>query len=147
MPQELQLDLKLLTVIFRSFESIKDVLKEDVKQYDLNITEFGTLEYLYHKGPSPISIIGNKVLLAKSSMSYVIEQLKQKGFIEWIKDDYDHRKRIVGLTEFGEKMINDAFVKHLEVIDKIFSVLSLDDKNNLIRDLKKIGFYAKGLLQ
>ncbi|MFU8793105.1 MAG: MarR family winged helix-turn-helix transcriptional regulator [Acholeplasmataceae bacterium] len=147
MVKELQLDLKLLTVIFRSFESIKDVLKEDVKHYDLNITEFGTLEYLYHKGPSPISVIGDKVLLAKSSMSYVIEQLKQKGYIEWIKDDNDQRKRIVGLTTLGEKTIKHAFEKHLEVIGKMFDVLTEEEKKILIQDLKKIGYYAKDLLK
>lgn len=147
MAKELQLDLKLLTVIFRSFESIKDILKEDVMQYDLNITEFGTLEYLFHKGPSTISVIGDKVLLAKSSMSYVIEQLKQKGFIEWIKDDNDLRKRIVGLTKLGEKTIKHAFEKHLKVIGHMFDVLSADEKHMLIRDLKKIGYNAKALLK
>jgi MarR family 2-MHQ and catechol resistance regulon transcriptional repressor len=147
MPKELQLDLKLLTVIFRSFESIKDVLKDDVKRYDLNMTEFGTLEYLYHKGPSQINVIGDKVLLAKSSMSYVIEQLKQKGFIEWIKDDSDQRKRIVGLTKLGEETIKQAFEKHLEVIGKMFDVLTDEEKMNSIQNLKKIGYYAKELSQ
>lgn len=147
MPKELQLDLKLLTVIFRSFESVKDVLKEDVKRYDLNMTEFGTLEYLYHKGPSQINVIGDKVLLAKSSMSYVVEQLKQKGFIEWIKDDSDQRKRIVGLTKLGEHTIKLAFEKHLEVIGKMFDVLTDEEKMSLIQNLKKIGYYAKGLAQ
>ena len=147
MANELQHDLKLLTVIFRSFESVKEVLKADVAHYGLNITEFGTLEYLYHKGPSPISVIGEKVLLAKSSMSYVIEQLRQKGYIEWIKDDNDQRKRIVGLTKSGEKTIKKAFNKHLEVIGELFSMLSKEEKDVMIDDLKKIGYYAKGLLE
>jgi len=142
---DLQKDLKLLTVLFRAYESIKEVLKDDVKHYDLNITEFGTLEYLYHKGPSSISVVGEKVLLAKSSMSYVIEQLAKKGLIEWIKDRDDQRRHIVGLTEIGNQVIADAFKRHLEVIGNIFSVLSDDEKSVLTSDLKKIGYNAKGI--
>jgi MarR family transcriptional regulator, 2-MHQ and catechol-resistance regulon repressor len=142
---DLQKDLKLLTVMFRAYDSVKEVLKEDVKHYDLNITEFGTLEYLYHKGASPISVIGNKVLLAKSSMSYVIDQLAKKGLIEWIKDTEDQRKHIVGLTEEGKKIIADAFSRHLEVIGKIFSVLSDVEIDEMIKNLKKLGYSAQGL--
>jgi MarR family transcriptional regulator, 2-MHQ and catechol-resistance regulon repressor len=141
----LQTDLKLLTVMFRSFEAVKEVIIEDVKHYDLNITEFGTLEYLLHKGPSPINLIGDKVLMAKSSMSYVIDQLSKKGYIEWLKDEEDMRRKIVGLTDLGKITIEDAFQRHLQIIGRLFDMLSDEEKQNIIRDLKKVGFYAKDL--
>jgi MarR family transcriptional regulator, 2-MHQ and catechol-resistance regulon repressor len=141
----LQTDLKLLTVMFRSFEAVKEVIIEDVKKYDLNITEFGTLEYLLHKGASPISVIGDKVLMAKSSMSYVIDQLNKKGYIQWLKDENDMRRKIVGLTELGKQTIEDAFERHLNIIGKLFDMLTNEEKEVIIKDLKKIGYYAMSI--
>lgn len=141
----LQTDLKLLTVMFRSFEAVKEVVIDDVKKYDLNITEFGTLEYLLHKGPSAISVIGEKVLMAKSSMSYVIEQLVKKGYVEWLKDEQDMRRKIVGLTDLGKQVIEDAFQRHLAIIGTMFDIISDEEKNMLILALKKVGYFAKGL--
>ncbi len=76
-----ELSLKLFIVINRALEAIRKKATNDVKQYGLNLTEFGVLELLYHKGPQPIQVIGKKVLLASSSITYVIDKLEEKELI------------------------------------------------------------------
>ena len=53
------------------------------------------LELLYNKGPQPIQRIRDRVLIASSSISYVVSQLEDKGWITREKDKDD--KRIYGL--------------------------------------------------
>ena len=97
-------DLKTLTILLRATNFIQDKIKEDVVQYGLNLSEFGALEVLYHKGPLPVQSICEKVLIANSSMSYVIENLIKKELIEKVKDQNDRRIHIVHLTEKGKKL-------------------------------------------
>jgi hypothetical protein len=47
--------LKLTTILFRTFNNVEKVIKNDIKGYQLNATEFGTLELLYNRGNSPFS--------------------------------------------------------------------------------------------
>lgn len=60
---------------------MKKIAQQDVKQYGLNITEFEVLELLYSKGPQPIQRIRERVLIASSSISYVVTQLEEKGYL------------------------------------------------------------------
>ena len=43
------------------------------------------MEVLLHKGPLPIKMIGEKVLLTSGSMTAAINRLEKKGFLEQIQ--------------------------------------------------------------
>src|SRR5690606_40391428 len=81
-------------------------------QYGLNLTEFGVLELLYHKGPQPIQVIGKKVLLASSSITYVIDKLEEKELIVRESCPRDRRVIHVRLTEDRKSTrLNSSHVK------------------------------------
>ena len=67
--------LHAVTVLLRASRSLEDLLKKDVAKFELNATEFAVLEFLYHKGEQPIQVIGKKILLSSSSITYVINRL------------------------------------------------------------------------
>jgi MarR family 2-MHQ and catechol resistance regulon transcriptional repressor len=136
-------ELKLTTILFRTFQHVQDVIKNDIASYDLNITEFGALEVLYHKGTLPISQIGEKVLMANSSMTYVIENLIKKEFIEKVKDPVDKRNTMISLTNQGKKYFKVIFEHHQETLKTIYDILSVEETNQLSILLKKIGYHAK----
>ena len=46
----------------------------------MNPTEFAVLELLYHKGNQPLQQIGDKILLASGSITYVVDKLEKKNF-------------------------------------------------------------------
>lgn len=72
-------NLKALTVLLRASQSVQDVVRKDMQQYGLNQTEFAVLELLYHKGEQPIQHIGKKILIASSSITYVVDKLEKKS--------------------------------------------------------------------
>lgn len=77
----------------------------------LNPTEFAVLEYIYHKGDQPIQKIGEKVLIARS-ITYVVDKLEEKGFLERRPCSKGRRMIYAGITEQGKKFMDEVFPKH-----------------------------------
>lgn len=140
-----ELSLKLFIVINRALEAMRKQATNDVKQYGLNLTEFGVLELLYHKGPQPIQVIGKKVLLASSSITYVIDKLEEKELIVRESCPSDRRVIHVRLTDDGEKLIREIFPNHRRAIAEMFSSLSVEEKEEAIRLIKKIGMNVQSM--
>jgi MarR family transcriptional regulator, 2-MHQ and catechol-resistance regulon repressor len=132
-------DLKTLTILLRATNFIQEKIKEDVSKYDLNLSEFGALEVLYHKGPLPVQSICEKVLIANSSMSYVIENLIKKELIDKVKNPSDRRIHIVHLTKKGTMLFDEIYTKHLSYMRSIINVLDVNEEEKLQFILKKLG--------
>ncbi|HHC9529921.1 TPA: MarR family winged helix-turn-helix transcriptional regulator [Staphylococcus aureus] len=122
----------------RALDILEQITKEDVKRYGLNITEFAVLELLYNKGPQPIQRIRDRVLIASSSISYVVSQLEDKGWITREKDKGDKRVYMACLTEKGQSQMADIFPKHAETLTKAFDVLTKDELTILQQAFKKL---------
>jgi len=139
------LSLKLFLILTRATQSITKRIEADIKNYGLNPTEFGVLEFLYHKGDQPIQKIGEKILLASSSITYVVDKLEKKNLLKRQSCPNDRRITYATLTEAGVAFMNDIFPKHKLVVHQLFEQLTTDEKEKMITQLKQLGFYAKGL--
>lgn len=122
----------------RALDTLEQITKEDVKRYGLNITEFAVLELLYNKGPQPIQRIRDRVLIASSSISYVVSQLEDKDWITREKDKDDKRVYMACLTEKGQSQMADIFPKHAETLTKAFDVLTKDELTIVQQAFKKL---------
>lgn len=134
--------LKLFVVLSRTLESIEKKVIADIKNHGLNLTEFSVLELLYHKGDQPIQKIGEKVLLSSSSMTYVIDQLEKKGWIRRRQCPNDRRVTYAAITSTGETLMDDIFPQHAKAIQEIMGGLTTIEKDFMLEQLKKLGFYA-----
>jgi MarR family 2-MHQ and catechol resistance regulon transcriptional repressor len=70
--------LKAYIGLLRTSSQLEQIAKQDVACYNLNITEFSVLELLFHKGAHTTQGIKEKILIASSSTTYVIDQLVKK---------------------------------------------------------------------
>ncbi|MCO7150174.1 MarR family transcriptional regulator [Vagococcus lutrae] len=125
----------------RTSRYLEQQVKQDVKQYGLNMTEFAVLEFLYHKGRQPIQQISEKILIASSSTTYVIDQLGKKGLVNRALCQKDKRVTYAELTEKGTTLMATVFPKHAEKIMELFSVLTESEQETLLEALKKISRY------
>jgi len=137
--------LKAVSIMLRASHALEDILKIDIESYGINTTEFGVLEYLYHKGSQPIQNIGEKMLMANSSMTYVIDILSKKKYVKRQSDKLDRRKTLIHLTDLGKTFFESIFPSHHQTVNKIFSVLSIDELNDMLVSLKKVGYYSQYL--
>ncbi|ALV21084.1 MULTISPECIES: MarR family winged helix-turn-helix transcriptional regulator [Carnobacterium] len=134
--------LKALTVLLRSSQSVQEVIKKDMIKYGVNPTEFAVLELLYHKGEQQIQHLGKKILLASSSITYVVDKLEKKGYVERKPSPTDRRVIHANITESGKAFMDNAFPKHKELIGQVFEELSEEEIETAIVILKKLGLHA-----
>lgn len=125
--------------LMRSTESLNNRLNKHLAEADLTVSQFGTLEVLYHLGPLNQRSIGEKLLKSGGNITMVIDNLERVGHVKRKKDPNDRRAVLIHLTEEGEKFIKDFFPKHLEKIKEEFSVFTEEEKKTLARLCKKLG--------
>jgi MarR family 2-MHQ and catechol resistance regulon transcriptional repressor len=132
-------DLKTLTILFRAQATIERLIQEDVQKHDLSATEFGVLEALYHLGPQPVQSLTGKILIAASSMTYVIARLKDKGWIVQTPSVADKRVKEVALTADGLERMKTVYPQHERALRERFDRLTEAEEATLQSLLKKIG--------
>lgn len=140
-------ELKALTILLKASSSVEKVVKKDMSTYGLNATEFTVLELLFSKGRQPIQKIGQQVLLASSSITYVVDRLEEKGFVNRIADQNDRRVTFCELSNEGDSLMKEIFPKHADKIAELFDGCSKDEVLALQSTLKKIGYKAADLLK
>lgn len=140
-----KLSLKLFVVLSRAFQAIEKQVEQNIKSFGMNLTEFAVLELLFHKGDQPIQKIGQKVLLASSSITYVVDKLEKKGYLVRKPCPKDRRVIYAVLTGEGRTVMEDIFPKHQKAIQEIMGGLNSEEKETTIEMLKKLGLYAKHL--
>lgn len=138
----IQQSLKLFIVLSRAHRSMNDVVNKYIAKQGLNPTEFAVLELLYHKGEQPLQQIGGKILLASGSITYVVDKLEQKEFLERIACKNDRRVTFAKITEKGKTFIESIFPDHEKKIDDIMNVLTSEEKEMATELIKKIGYHA-----
>jgi MarR family 2-MHQ and catechol resistance regulon transcriptional repressor len=132
-------------VLWKAAKAVEKVDRASIAQTGLGLSDFTIMEALLHKGPLPINQIGEKVLLTSGSMTAAIDRMENKGLVKRIQDPSDGRCFYVHLTKKGRKTIKAAYAKHSKNLENIASVLCDKERNELVRLLKKIGFFAESL--
>jgi len=132
-------------IAIKAFSAVARVLLAEFEAANLCESDFRVLEVLLHKGPLPVNVIGPKVNLTTGSMTTAIDRLFAKGLVTRCGSKDDRRVRIVALTVAGKQFITPVFKKHAQTLNKIFSVLSEDEKRSLEALLKKVGLNAERL--
>ena len=125
--------------LMRATESINNRLNRHLAEADLTVSQFGTLEALYHLGPLNQRAIGEKILKSGGNITMVVDNLEKSGYVKRKKDPSDRRAVLIHLTGEGKKFIEKFFPKHLEMIKKEFEVLTENEKKQLAMLCKKIG--------
>ena len=137
------LSLKLFVVLTRALQSIEKLIIREINSQGLNLTEFGVLELLYHKGDQPIQKIGQKILLASSSITYVVDKLEEKNYLIRKGCPTDRRVTYASITKEGRELMDGIFPKHKAFLHEIMGGLSSDEKKSIIEQFKKLGLYAQ----
>jgi len=126
-------------------KAIERIDRNSIAKTGLNVSDFSILEALLHKGPMPINTVGEKVLLTSGSMTAAANRLESKGLVERVRDPLDGRSFYLHLTKLGLKLIRHAYHKHSENLEKTFECLNGDEREDLVRLLKKLGYHATQL--
>lgn len=136
-------DLKPLITLFKAHQSMVEFIKKDIKDTPFDLNEFSVFEVIYHYKHIKVQDIKEKVLVANSSLTYILDKLVKKGLIQRIKCHQDQRVTYIGLTNEGIKLSDTLFIGHYERMEKLLSILTHEEQKELSYLLKKLGTYTK----
>lgn len=137
-PEEVQA-LNTYIKLSRAMDSVQACLLNGSSMKELTISQFGTMEALYHLGPLCQNELGSKILKSNSNMTTVIDNLEKRGLVRRERDTNDRRMIIINLTDTGKQMIESVFPEHTKNMVKIFSALSNEEQKTLGDLLRKLG--------
>ena len=137
--------LKLFIVLSRAHKAINESTNQFFQQNGLNPTEFAVLELLFHKGRQPLQQIGNKILLASGSITYVVDKLEKRGYLNRVSCPTDRRVTYAEISEEGATFMSEIFPKHEQQLHEMMDVLTTEEKETAIELLKKLGLSIKDL--
>jgi MarR family 2-MHQ and catechol resistance regulon transcriptional repressor len=89
-----------------------------------------------------IGEIGEKVLLTSGSMTAAVNRLERIGHVKRTRTTEDARCFSVALTPAGQNTIEAAWSKHEKNLEMVAEELSPEERSELVRLLKKIGYRA-----
>lgn len=137
-----ELSLKLFVVLSRALESMEKKTAENIKGYGLNLTEFAVLELIFHKGDQAIQKIGQKILIASSSITYVVDKLEKKNYLKRVPCPEDRRITYAAITYEGRDLMEEIFPKHAALLTEMMRFLDVKEKGTMIEQLKEMGLYS-----
>jgi MarR family transcriptional regulator, 2-MHQ and catechol-resistance regulon repressor len=124
-------------LLMQTTKAIQECIKANVAKHELSVTEFSVLEVLFHKGTQTIHEVGSSILVASGSMTYVVDKLVQKGFLERNNCPGDRRAIHISLSGQGRLLMDSLIPEHQVLIDSMFASFNHHEVNSLIDVLRK----------
>jgi MarR family transcriptional regulator, 2-MHQ and catechol-resistance regulon repressor len=137
----------LWLVLWRAYDALREHAERNIESLGLGFSDFAVLEFLVHKGPSPVNVVGAKIRLTSGSITAAVDRLERRGMVERRDHPSDRRARVVHLTGVGRKVIECAFADHEAAMDHAASGLTVDERKCAVDLLRKLGLTAQSLLQ
>jgi MarR family 2-MHQ and catechol resistance regulon transcriptional repressor len=131
--------LKLWVVLARAHAAVGARTAADVERHGLTLAEFGILEALYHRGPLLLGELQRRILVSSGGVTYLVDRLVKRGFVERRDCAADRRARYAALTDDGERFIAEIFPAHAECVRETLDGLSADEQREVTRLLKQLG--------
>ena len=125
--------------LLRSSQSVSARIVGHQAVPDLNDSQFGALEAVYHLGPLPQKVIGEKLLISKSNVVAIVDALEDRGLVKRRQDSKDRRFINVSITEKGIRYVERALPVHVGAIAEEFSCLTAREQDELARLCRKLG--------
>lgn len=132
------LNLNLLIAFGRTIQALNKRSSEIFRQGGLTTAQFAVLEALYHKGPMTVNELTKSVLSTSGNMTVVLNNLIKSGFVTRCTNPEDGRSYLISITEKGSAYIKEIFPAHIKDLYEHFKPLSKEEKEELIRIMKKL---------
>jgi len=133
------LALNAFIKMMRAAESVSARLNRYLMEEGLTLSQFGTLESLYHLGPLCQRELGAKQLKSSGNITMVVDNLEKRGLVARKRDTLDRRFVTVHLTPKGKRLIRDLFPRHLVNIVGEMKFLTETEQKQLDHLCKKVG--------
>jgi len=117
---------------------VKSHGREILKTYDLSPLQFVALQWAGDKEGITIGELSNRLYLAHSTTTDIVDKLENGGFVRRQKYEKDKRIVLILMQEKGHKVIDEVIAKRISYISDITAHLNAGEKDKLPGILESI---------
>jgi len=107
-----------------------------LEQYGITPPQFDALLILHREGDLTIGDLSNRLYLAYSTTTDLVDRLEGAGFVERQRSQSDRRVVQVRILERGADLIEEVLDARRSYLNTVLHPLSLDDKREILRALE-----------
>ncbi|WP_026073437.1 MarR family winged helix-turn-helix transcriptional regulator [Robertmurraya massiliosenegalensis] len=131
MVAEIEKDLRYIAGI------IKQKGREILSNYTITPPQFVALQWLFEEGDMTIGELSNKMYLAFSTTTDLVDRMEKNELVKRVKDPNDRRVVRIHLLEEGERIIDEVIKKRQVYLQEVLRNFSDEEvitlKDNLMR--------------
>ncbi|WP_075982496.1 MarR family winged helix-turn-helix transcriptional regulator [Bacillus massilinigeriensis] len=129
---EIEKDLRYIAGI------IKQKGREILSDFTITPPQFVALQWLFEEGGMTIGELSNKMYLACSTTTDLIDRMEKSELVKREKDPNDRRVVRIHLLQKGERIINEVILKRQNYLQHLLADYSYDEVKQLQNNMKKL---------
>lgn len=141
-------DIDTVALIEKELRYISGIIKqkgrEILSNYKITPPQFVALQWLFEEGDMTIGELSNKMYLAFSTTTDLVDRMEKNNLVKRVKDPNDRRVVRIHLLEEGERIIDECIKKRQLYLNEVLVNFTDQEvqllKNNLTRlhqDMRK----------
>jgi DNA-binding MarR family transcriptional regulator len=118
--------------------NLKQLGREILTQYPITPPQFVALQWLLEEGDLTIGELSNKMYLACSTITDLVDRMERNGLVARVKDKHDRRVVRIHLLEKGERIIEEVIAKRQHDLAQMLQNFSDEEIIFLEKCLRKL---------
>ncbi|MEH7442381.1 MarR family transcriptional regulator [Bacillus sp. JJ1122] len=123
---------------------IKQKGRELLSNYTITPPQFVALQWLFEDGDMTIGELSNKMFLACSTTTDLVDRMEKNDLVVRVKDPNDRRVVRIHLLEEGERIIDEVIKKRQVYLQEVLKDFSGDEIVSLKHSLSKLHHEMRG---
>ncbi len=128
-----KIELLLRTACF----SIRQKGREILQDFDITPPQFNALQFL-SEGELTIGELSNKLYLAPSTITDLIDRMEKGGLVTRLRDTHDRRTVKIKVEEKGFLLINEVIARRRCYLDELLHDMTDGDKLKFVDYLEAL---------
>ena len=122
---------------------IKQKGREILSNYTITPPQFVALQWLHESGDMTIGDLSNKMYLAFSTTTDLVDRMEKNELVQRVRDEQDRRVVRIHLLPEGERIIQEVIEKRQNYLRELLQNFEVDEAQELLKLLKKLHLLMK----
>ena len=122
---------------------LKQKGREILSNYTITPPQFDALQWLHEIGDMTIGELSNKMYLAFSTTTDLIDRMEKAQLVKRVKEEHDRRVVRIHLLEAGETIIQEVIAKRQEYLKDLLEQFEATEAEEMLRLLTKLHLLMK----
>ena len=122
---------------------IKQKGREILSNYTITPPQFVALQWLHESGDMTIGDLSNKMYLAFSTTTDLVDRMEKNELVQRVRDEQDRRVVRIHLLSEGERIIQEVIEKRQDYLRELLVHFETDEAQDLLQLLQKLHLLMK----